>query len=220
MKTFSHCQSCQGLLEIVYVGQESHPACPQTESEKLAHQFVEAIQRDDIPEMKRLEALLDAPRPEPKLGSSALWYAKHAKWPVFPLLPGQKVPATKHGFRDATRDPELIRRWWTEEPLRNIGIPTGPETFDCIDVDGKPGYESLVQLEKDNHIPDVHGRVSTPRGIHLLIKGTTEGNRVNVRPGIDLRSALGYIVAAPSIVNGKRYSWTIQPSPEIYGKAP
>lgn len=219
MKTFSHCRSCQGLLEIVYVGQESHPTCPQTESERLAQQFVEAIQRDDLMEMKRLEALLDAPRREPKLGSSALWYAKHAKWPVFPLLPGQKVPATKHGFRDATRDPELIRHWWTEEPLRNIGIPCGPDTFDCIDVDGIEGMQSLAQLEQEGAIPDVHGRVMTPRGLHLLVRGTSDGNRVGVRKGVDYRSLGGFIVAGGSIVNGKRYTWTIQPSPEIYGRA-
>ena len=29
-----------------------------------------------------------------------------AGWPVFPLIPGEKVPVTKHGFRDATTDPD------------------------------------------------------------------------------------------------------------------
>lgn len=218
MKTFSHCQSCQGILEIVYVGQESHPTCPQTESEKLAHEFVQAIQRDDIPEMKRLEALLDAPRPEPKLGSSALWYAKHARWPVFPLKPGEKVPATRNGFKDATRSPAQIKAWWSEAPY-NIGVPTGEATgFDVIDVDGEIGVRSLAQLEMDGHIPDVHGRVMTPRGVHLLIRGTNDGNRVGIRPGVDYRSAGGFVCVAPSLVNGKRYAWTIQPSPEIYGK--
>ncbi len=26
-------------------------------------------------------------------------------WPVFPCLPDQKTPATRHGFRDASTDP-------------------------------------------------------------------------------------------------------------------
>jgi hypothetical protein len=34
----------------------------------------------------------------------ALAYARHG-WPVFPCAPGAKIPATRHGFRDATTDP-------------------------------------------------------------------------------------------------------------------
>ena len=33
----------------------------------------------------------------------ALAYARRG-WPVFPCLPGQKIPATKHGYQDATTD--------------------------------------------------------------------------------------------------------------------
>ena len=39
----------------------------------------------------------------------ALAYARRG-WPVFPCLPGQKVPATRHGFRDATTDPRADHR--------------------------------------------------------------------------------------------------------------
>ena len=34
----------------------------------------------------------------------ALAYARRG-WPVFPCQPGQKIPATRHGYRDATTDP-------------------------------------------------------------------------------------------------------------------
>ena len=33
-------------------------------------------------------------------------------WPVLPCLPGQKIPATAHGYRDATTDPEQITDWF------------------------------------------------------------------------------------------------------------
>ena len=36
------------------------------------------------------------------------------KAPVFPLLPGDKRPATKNGFKDASTDAEQIRSWWRE----------------------------------------------------------------------------------------------------------
>ena len=41
----------------------------------------------------------------------ALAYARHG-WPVFPCLPGQKIPATRHGYRDATTDPQQITDWF------------------------------------------------------------------------------------------------------------
>ena len=213
MLTITTCWACNEPLHVTFVGQLSHPGCPQHEDERLARDFCDAVQQGDEPEIIRLERLLNAPKPEPKLGPSALWYARSG-WPVFPLKPGEKVPATRNGFRDATRDSDKIREWWSSQEF-NIGIPTGPETFDCIDIDGEAGMKSLLQLESDNHIPEVHGRVSTPRGLHLLIRGTTEGNRVGVRPGVDLRSIGGYVVCPPSIVNGRRYTWTVKPSPEI-----
>jgi len=37
----------------------------------------------------------------------ALTYASRG-WPVFPCKPDQKIPATRHGYRDATTDPERI----------------------------------------------------------------------------------------------------------------
>ena len=42
----------------------------------------------------------------------ALAYARRG-WPVFPCLPGQKIPATRHGFRDATTDEQQITAWFT-----------------------------------------------------------------------------------------------------------
>ena len=159
----------------------------------------------------KLAELEDAP---PKLGPSALYYAQHYGWPVFPLVPGDKRPLTKNGFYDATTDAEQIKKWWTANPDANIGLPTGI-AFDVIDVDLPDGPESLKQMTK---LPDIHGRVRTAsRGLHLLIEPTGEGNTAGLVPGIDMRGKGGYVVAPPSWRGnpGERWTWLSKPSPTI-----
>lgn len=200
---------------MTFVGQVTHPGCKQTEVEKLALAFVEAVQRHDEAEADRLEKLVmkaDAPKP---LGKVALWYAMQG-WPVFPLLPGKKEPATLNGFKDATIDPDEIRAWWTQHPESNIGLPTG-EFFDVIDIDGPQGIKSIAEAPEGT-LPGIHGRVSTPRGFHLYILPTGQGNRANMMPGLDYRGVGGYVVAPPSRIDIKHYKWVMQPSPEIRKK--
>ena len=64
----------------------------------------------------------------------ALAFAE-AGWPVFPCQPGQKVPATRHGFQDATTDPGQITRWFTRHPGWNLAVATGAPGPDVLDVD-------------------------------------------------------------------------------------
>src|SRR5258708_5584255 len=62
--------------------------------------------------------------PESTVGR-ALAYASHG-WPVFPCLPGAKEPATRHGFRDATTDPDQIMSWWKRHPAPAPAPPAPP----------------------------------------------------------------------------------------------
>lgn len=214
--TYTTCASCREILATTYVGQETHPTCPSTETEKLARQFVEAIQREDLPEAERLEKALAQPAP-PNLGKSALWYAQQG-WPVFPLAPNSKQPLIPkrnggQGLHDATTDVDQVRQWWTQFPEANIGLPTGI-AFDVIDIDGPEGVRSLAELG-DDVLPDIHGKVSSPRGFHLYVKKTGDGNRAGVRLGIDYRGVGGYVCAPPSQLDLKRWTWVTKPSPEI-----
>lgn len=197
---------------VTFMGQVTHPGCKQQESEKLAQEFVAAIQRGDEQEANRLEALVNKADAPAHLGKSALWYAKRG-WPVFPLLAGRKEPAVKNGLHAATTDLNKIKEWWGMHSDSNIGLATG-HYFDVIDIDGPTGIQSLAETPEGT-FPDIHGKVGTPRGFHLYIQPTGSGNRAGVRPGIDYRGKGGYVVAPPSRIDLRHYKWIIKPSPEI-----
>ena len=44
---------------------------------------------------------------------------------MFPCQPGQKIPATPHGYRNASTDPEQINAWFGRRPGCNLAIATG-----------------------------------------------------------------------------------------------
>lgn len=144
----------------------------------------------------------------PTLGGAAVWYAERGHL-VFPLRPGTKIPLTKHGFKDASMNPDTIRAWWTATPTANIGLSTG-HLFDVIDVDGPDGIKSIAGIEDEGHLPALIGVVTTPRGFHLYIHPTGDGCTTAVRPGIDYRGIGGYVVAPPSTaLEGTRWTWTV-----------
>src|SRR3954454_8599027 len=80
----------------------------------------------------------------------ALAYAE-AGLPIFPCNP-DKSPATAQGLKDASTDPEQIRRWWTPSPNAMIGMPTG-------EASGVFAIDPDVQKEADG--PD--GRANWQR---------------------------------------------------------
>lgn len=128
-----------------------------------------------------------------------------AGWPVLPLRPRDKVPATRHGLHDASDDPAQVEAWWTRWPNANIGLRTGI-AFDVLDLDGEAALTSLKLVAPGYKHP---GPVSsTGKGLHLLFAVTGSRNGAALRPGIDWRGDGGYIVAPPSIhPSGSVYTW-------------
>ena len=62
-----------------------------------------------------------------------------------------KAPYIPRGFKNATRDIEQIRQWWSKWPHALVGIPTGIETnLFVIDIDNdgkrtvKPHLQALA----------------------------------------------------------------------------
>jgi Bifunctional DNA primase/polymerase, N-terminal len=89
-------------------------------------------------------------------------------WPVLPCLPGQKIPATAHGYRDATTDPEQIHDWFGRHPDCNLAIATGAPGPDVLDVDDHgpagDGYPAFRQLKNAGLLDGVAIYVRTPSG--------------------------------------------------------
>jgi hypothetical protein len=120
-------------------------------------------------------------------------------WRVHPLHVGEKTPIAYRGVKDATTDIKQIEKWWETVPEANIGIATGPESgIFVLDVDPRNGGVSLIS---EYGAPDVftggggeHYYFKWPDGIGKL-KG-------QLRPGVDIKGAGGYVLAPPSKTTG------------------
>ena len=146
---------------------------------------------------------------------AALNYAQRG-WPVFPCEVGGKRPLgrlVRHGFKEATCDPDQIAQWWTAEPLANVGLPTGI-VFDTLDIDSQEAIISLVEYQAGR--PMSSGpEVGTARGIHLYHRAAGLGCRTGILPGLDYRGRGGYVVAPPSVhPSGHAYRWAEYDGPD------
>lgn len=143
---------------------------------------------------------------------AALGYAARG-WPVLPLRYSQKVPATAHGLKDATTDPEVIQSWWSRWPHANVGLATGV-MFDVLDIDSPEALERLFdRAPLSGEAGDICGpTVLTPRGWHVYVAPTGQGNTVRLGgiDGVDWRGRGGYVVAPPSMLF-EDPSWITRP---------
>lgn len=139
---------------------------------------------------------------------AALWYADMS-YAVFPCAPGRKVPVTEHGLHDATTDSEQITQWWTRQPDANVAIRT--DGLLVIDVDGE---DNDWLSEEPDKLADLDAApVSlTPRGGRHYFFRQPDGRawrntagRIALR--VDTRANGGYVLVAPSVVEGKPYCW-------------
>src|SRR5258708_4429029 len=97
-------------------------------------------------------------------------------FPVFPLVPNAKVPAIKNWQELATTDPKSIRQYWSEDPKRNIGIPT--DGYIVIDVDPRNGGgDTFSELMLVEEFPPT-ARSKTQGGGDHVIYALPKGTRV------------------------------------------
>jgi len=139
--------------------------------------------------------------------AAALRYADNG-WAVFPLIANGKVPATEHGFKDATTDEARIREWFSNGRQCNLGIATGNGLL-VVDVDVKNGVDGVATLATLGGLPDTK-TVSTPSGGHhryFTVEQDLPSSAGSLGPGVDVRGVGGYVVAPPSTINGTPYTW-------------
>ncbi len=131
-------------------------------------------------------------------------------YPVFPCAANKKTPVTKHGFKDATLDEEIIRSWWKNEPGANIGIAT--EGLLVIDIDTKDWPVEAAFREDLARAP----MQCTPRGgTHHIFRQPPEArwrsSQSSIAPKVDVRADGGYFVVAPSTTPDGAYRWISDP---------
>lgn len=151
---------------------------------------------------------------------AALEYIEHG-FQVIPLKAHDKVPATTHGLRDCTDNPEQVEFWWgfgRHERSRadfNVGIVCGEQSGGLIVIDidthGANGMQTLHEFElQHGALPETVTAITGTGGKHLFYRSARELHPfANPKLGIDLRAEGSYIVAPPSIhPNGEVYEWS------------
>ena len=120
-----------------------------------------------------------------------------------------KHPRTKRGFKEATTDPEQIRRWFEKWPASNIEIATG-DGLVVVNVNGPEGARELKALVEANEPLPATLVAQTGNGFHIVLAERlgAPALRSAARNNVHVRAAGGYIVACPSKhANGRNYQW-------------
>jgi hypothetical protein len=144
-------------------------------------------------------------------------------WRVFPVVPRGKRPIYAGWQRDATRDPDLIARYWRADPGPNIGAICG-EAFDAFDIEAEH-LETLRAwtFEHGRSLPLTPIARSGRGGVHVLVAPIGIGHGSNLyldsRHVGELKSTGGFIVVTPSVTDAP-YCWIHSPLDTPIAAAP
>jgi putative DNA primase/helicase len=121
---------------------------------------------------------------------------------------GRLVP---RGVLDASDDPHVVTRWWSQVPDANIGIATGKNSkLVVLDVDGPIGEETLATLASKHGLLPQTWQAKTGKGRHLYFCYPESVAKVKSvarkKLALDVRADGGYVIAPPSRhASGQRY---------------
>ena len=138
-----------------------------------------------------------------------------------------KAPATAHGVKDASKNPEQIAKWFGPGTTKNIGIACGkPSGVFVLDSDNA---EDLKKLEDQYGLLPKTWTVRTGGGeerrqfyFRFDDRCTLLKNATKFAGSLDIRTTGGYVIAPPSIhpVTQKRYEWIVSPDECELASAP
>lgn len=138
---------------------------------------------------------------------------------IIPILPNEKIPMIENWNNDCSSDYFQILYWYEQNNDINFAIPCYENNLFVIDLDRhdkeKDGVVNFQRLLDDLGIDACDFKTlmqETPSGgYHYIFKSDDDlakvkglANAFQDYPGIDLRNR-NYIVACPSIINGKEY---------------
>ena len=127
---------------------------------------------------------------------------------VIPVKPDKKPYIKWEEFQKRHPDQKEVEEWFARWPGANVAIVTGKiSKVDAIDCDSLEGEDRLIETLGDELQSFNPPQAKSPRGKHSYIQATGEGNKAGFLEGVDYRGEGGYIIAPPSSVNGKSYSW-------------
>ena len=134
--------------------------------------------------------------------------------PVFPIIPGDKIPPSgTNSFYSATTDRDQVDRWWSDNPNYNIAIRLDAMPWGVIDIE-PGGFEQWDALVKEyGAVPHTYSVVTPRGGRHLYYEGVLPTSVKKIAKGIhehvggiDTRGTGGYVLVPPSVVKGKTYA--------------
>ena len=167
-----------------------------------------------------------------KLKEYALRYASELGLRVHPLhdagKPNAKEPRLAEWQLKATNDVKQIEKWWEQWPDANIGIATGGDGVDVLDLDSAEAIALLLDKALERQTTPL---AKSSKGYHVYFRAGGLKNGVNVLKngnnifpavkGVDLRGDRGYIVAPPSIhPSGAIYQWQDDPFKMAFAPLP
>jgi hypothetical protein len=125
-----------------------------------------------------------------------------------------KHPRTARGHRDASVDPEVVRRWWGRWPDANIGVACEPSGLVVIDIDPRHGgaatWAAWVRADGVDLVRTVTS-LTGGGGRHLYFRAAAgrspRDGAGRLGAGVDVK-ARGYVLLPPSAhATGRRYRW-------------
>lgn len=146
---------------------------------------------------------------------AALAYASWG-WPVLPIVPNGKLPATAHGVHDASTDPEQIRKWFDGRDDLNLAIAAGARSgLVVFDIDPRNGGDDSFAEWTAKHGELEAGalQLTAGGGQHFLAVHDPSVRSCKLVDGVDLLADGRYFLAFPSTIEGREYRWEVSSDP-------